>query len=63
LIKNQEITNYSLVKLMKYFLFYLVIVLYSCSSGSLHEYNLNEENLLIPENDSLFINRAIIQTH
>ena len=48
---------------MKYFLLYLIIVLFSCSSGSIHEYNLNEENLLIPENDSLFKNRVIIQTH
>ena len=53
----------NLTKLRKYFFIYLVIVLYSCTSGSLHEYNLNEENLLIPENDSLFINRVIIQTH
>ncbi|MEJ6748981.1 MAG: hypothetical protein QNK60_03540 [Flavobacteriales bacterium] len=48
---------------MKYFLLYLIIVLFSCSSGSLNKYNLNEENLLIPENDSLFENRVIIQTH
>ena len=48
---------------MKFLLLYLVLVLFSCSSGSLHEYNLNEDNLLIPENDSLFENRVIIQTH
>jgi len=48
---------------MKYMFLYLVFLLFSCSNGSLNEYNLREENLLIPENDSLFQNRVIIQTH